>query len=83
MQRGARFLFFGERSMVQEGVDEGVKNIYKTNAIIQIRKVKCTPPAATKWVPKSKICKTAPENKGILGAVTWGEAPQRLQTLQK
>ena len=31
MQRGARFLIFGERSMVQHGVDEGVKNIYKTN----------------------------------------------------
>ena len=63
MQRGARLLIFGDRSMVQHGVDEGVKNIYKTNAIIQICKVKCTPPAATKWVPKSKICKTAPENK--------------------
>ena len=31
MQRGARFLIFGERSMVQHGVDEDVKNIYKTN----------------------------------------------------
>ena len=62
MQRGARFLIFGDRSMVQHGVDEGVKNIYKTNAIIQICKVKCTPPAATKWVPKSKKCKTALEN---------------------
>ena len=36
MQRGARFLFFGERSMVQHGVDEGVKNIYKTNVILHI-----------------------------------------------
>ena len=36
MQRGARFLIFGERSMAQHGVDEGVKNIYKTNAILHI-----------------------------------------------
>ena len=36
MQRGARFLIFGERSMVQHGVDEGVKNIYKINAILHI-----------------------------------------------
>ena len=38
MQRGARFSFFGERSMVQHGVDEGVKNIYKINAIMHIFK---------------------------------------------
>ena len=36
VQRGARFLIFGDRSMVQHGVDEGVKNIYKTNAILHI-----------------------------------------------
>ena len=36
MQRGARFLIFGERSMVQHGVDEGVQNIYKINAILHI-----------------------------------------------
>ena len=36
MQRGARFLIFGVRSMVQHGVDEGVKNIYKTNVILHI-----------------------------------------------
>ena len=36
MQRGARFLIFGDRSMVQHGVDEGVKNIYKTNVILHI-----------------------------------------------
>ena len=38
MQRGARFSFFGDRSMVQHGVDEGVKNIYKINAILHIFK---------------------------------------------
>ena len=36
MQRGARFLIFGERSMVQHGVDEGVKSIYKTNVILHM-----------------------------------------------
>ena len=63
VQHGARFLIFGDRSMDQHGADEGVKNIYKTNAIIHIFKVKCTPPAATMWVPMSKICKTTLENK--------------------
>ena len=38
MQRGARFLIFGVRSMVEHGVDEGVKNIYKINAIMHIFK---------------------------------------------
>ena len=38
MQRGARFLIFGVRSMVQHGVDEGVKNMYKINAIMHIFK---------------------------------------------
>ena len=36
MQRGARFSFFGDRSMVQHGLNEGVKNIYKTNVILHI-----------------------------------------------
>ena len=38
MQRDARFLIFGVRSMVQHGVDEGVKNIYKINAIMHMFK---------------------------------------------
>ena len=38
MQRGARFLIFGVRSIVQHGVDERVKNIYKINAIMHIFK---------------------------------------------
>ena len=38
MQRDARFLIFGERSMVQHGVDARVKNIYKINAIMHIFK---------------------------------------------
>ena len=36
MQRGARFLIFGVRSIVQHGVDERVKNIYKINVILHI-----------------------------------------------
>ena len=38
MQRGARFLIFGVRSMVQHEVDKGVENIYKINAIMHIFK---------------------------------------------
>ena len=49
--------------MVQHGVDEGVKNIYKPTAIMHIFKVKCTPGAATKWIPTSKICKKTFENE--------------------
>ena len=63
MQRGARFLIFGERSMVQHGLNEGVKHIYKTNAILHVLKVKGTPGAATKWIPMSKICKKTFENE--------------------
>ena len=63
MQRGARFLIFGDRSMVQHGVDEGVKNIYKTNVILHIFKVKCTLRAATKWILKNKKCKKTFENE--------------------
>ena len=36
VQRGTRFLIFGDRSMVQHGVDEGVNNIYKTSVILRI-----------------------------------------------
>ena len=35
------------------------------------------PSAATKWIPKSRICKTTPKNERILGAIAWGEAPVR------
>ena len=63
IQRGARFLIFGDRSMVLHGVDEGVKNNYKTNAILHIFKMKCMPGAATNWIPKSKICKKRFENE--------------------
>ena len=38
MQRGARILIFGVRSMVQHGVDEGVKNIFKILAMLHIFK---------------------------------------------
>ena len=38
MQRGARFLIFGVRSMVQDGVDEGVKNINEISAIMHMFK---------------------------------------------
>ena len=63
MQRGARFVIFGELSMVQHGADEGVKTIYNTNAIMHMFKVKCTPGAATKWIPTSNICKKTAENE--------------------
>ena len=57
MQRGARFLILGNRSMVQHGLSEGVKNIYKTNAILHILKMKASPGAATKTSPKNKNSK--------------------------
>ena len=48
--------------MVQHGLNEGVKNIYKTNAILRIFKVKCMPGAATKWIPKNNMYKKWFEN---------------------
>ena len=52
------FWFWGYRSMVQHGLNEGVKNIYKTNAILLFFKMKGTPGAATKWIPKNNNCTT-------------------------
>ena len=55
--------------MVQHGLNEGVQNIYKTNAKLHILKMKGTPGAATKWIPKNKKCKT---NYKIVGAIALG-----------
>ena len=55
MQRGARFLFFGERSMVHHGVERGVKNIYKTNAILHILETNRKRMARQKRRRKTKI----------------------------
>ena len=63
MQRGARFLIFGDRSMVQHGLDEGVKNIYETNAILHILKMKGTFGEAIETIPKNKISKKSFENE--------------------
>ena len=41
--------------MVQHGLNEGVKNKYKTNAILHMLKRKGMPGVATKWSPKNKI----------------------------
>ena len=66
MQRGTCFLFFDDRSMVQHGVDEGVKNIYKTNAILHILKMKGTFGEAIKTIPKNKISKKSFENECLV-----------------
>ena len=47
MQRGARFLIFGERSMAQHGVDGGAKNIYKINVILHIFNLSARPERPT------------------------------------
>ena len=57
------FGFWGYRSMVQHGLNEGVKNMYKTNAILHILKMKGTPGAATKTSPKNKMSKNMFKNK--------------------
>ena len=63
MQRGARFGILGLPLVVQHGLNEGVNNIYKTNAILHIFKMKGMPGAATKTTPKNKISKKSPENE--------------------
>ena len=45
--------------VVQHGLNEGVKNIYKTNAILHILKTKGTFGEAIKTIPKNKINKKA------------------------
>ena len=60
MQRGARFLIFGERSMVQHGLDEGVKNIYKTNVILHIFNS-----SARRERPTSEARRTKNAKKGL------------------
>ena len=60
MQRGARFLIFGERSMVQHGVDERVKNIYKINAILHIFNL-----SARRERPTSESRRTKNAKKGL------------------
>ena len=57
MQRGARFLIFGDRSMVQHGVDEGVKNIYKTNVILHIFNLSARRERPTNKSRRTKIAK--------------------------
>ena len=66
MQRGTRFLFCGDRSMVQHGLSEGVKDIYKTIAILHILNMKASPRAATKTSPKNKRCKKSFENECLV-----------------
>ena len=56
------FGFWGYRPMVQHGLNEGVKNIYKTNAILHILKMKGTAGAVTKWSPKNKKSKKSFKN---------------------
>ena len=57
MQRGVRFLIFGELSMVQHGVDEGVKNIYKINAILHIFNLSARWERPTSGSRRTKIAK--------------------------
>ena len=71
MQCGARFSFFGDRSMVQHGLNEGVKHMYKTNAILFLLKMKGTPGAATKWIPKNTISTKSFENECLVRS-PWG-----------
>ena len=44
--------------MVQHGLTEGVKNMYKTSVILPNLKMKSMPGAATQTIPKNKISKT-------------------------
>ena len=57
MQCGARFLIFGERSMVQHGVDERVKNIYEIIAILHIFNLSARRERPTNKSRRTKIAK--------------------------
>ena len=85
MQRGARFFIFGERSVVQHRVDEGVKNIYKTNVILDIFNLSARRERPTiEWILKNKNRKTTPENECLVrspGELL--EAPNRTMKTRK
>ena len=83
-QRGARFLIFGEHSVVQHRVDEGVKNIYKANAVLHVLKMKGTFEAATQTMLKNKISNKSFENECLVrspGELL--EAPNRTMKTRK
>ena len=66
MQRGARFLIFGDRSMVQHGVDEGVKNIYKPNVILHIFNLSACRERPTSGSRRTKFAQKQFENECLV-----------------
>ena len=57
------FRFWGCHWVVQHGLNEGVKNMYKTNAILHILKMKGLFGEAIKTIPENKNSKKRFENK--------------------
>ena len=63
MQRGARFAIFDVPFGAPCWAQRGRQRRYKINAFLFIFKMKGTLGAATKWIPKSNMCKICPENE--------------------
>ena len=63
MQRGARFAFFDVPFGAPCWAQQGRQKRYKNSAFLLIIQMKGTLGAATKCIPKSKVCKISPENE--------------------
>jgi len=60
------FSFWGYRWTVQHGLNEGVKHMYKTNAVLHIFRITGTTGAVTKSMPKNTKCKTRFEHECLV-----------------
>lgn len=63
MQRGAHFAIFDVPCGAPCWAQQGRQKRYKNNAFLTIFQMKGTLGAATKCIPKSKVCKISPENE--------------------
>ena len=63
MQRGARFAIFDVPFGAPCWAQRGRQKRYEINVCLLIFKMKGTLGAATKWIPKSSMCKICPENE--------------------
>ena len=62
MQRGAHFAVFDVPCGAPCWAQQGRQKRYKNKVVLTIFQMKGTLGAATKSIPKSKVCKISPEN---------------------
>ena len=77
MQRGAHFVIFDVPFGAPCWAQRGCQKRCKINAFLLTFQMKGTPGAATKCIPKSKICKICTENEQILFVDPFGSDTKR------